>query len=187
MKTSRAVACGGVLFVLVAAAAYACAAPGGEGDSSADVAHAASIDLSEVRDRAEKMPIDDRNDIDKRIGITIERVNREVTAKGQKTVAARLATEFDMTAESLLDEKGEHGLSFGELVIARTLIANSSATVTLLDLLNLRSEGLGWGAIAFGLRFHMEDFEDAIKAGGRVAMGLSKPGRKSASLPSDRY
>jgi len=158
---------------MVAAATHAGAAcGGGEDDSSADAASGASADLSEIRDRAEKMPIDQRNDIDKRIGITVERVNKEATAKGQTTVAARLATEFDMTTEALLDEKGEHGLSLGEILIARTLLANSTAKVTLLDLLDLRSDGLGWGAIAFGLRFHMEDFEDAIKAGGRIAMGL---------------
>ena len=68
------------------------------------------------------------------------------------------------------------------MVIAHTLLANSDEKVTFVDLVNLRADGLGWGAIAFGLRFHMEDFEDAIKAEGRVAMGLSKADGKAEPI-----
>ena len=172
-----------VLFALaLMAACPSVARAGGEEDSSAAAARTASVTLSEVRERAATMPIDQRNDIDKRIAVTVERVNKEAAAKGFGTVAARLAAEFGMTTEALLDEKGVNGLSFGELVIARTLLANSEATVTLHDLVDLRADGFGWGAIAFGLRFHMEDFEDAIKAEGRVAMGLSKPDGKAAPI-----
>jgi len=181
MKTARAFTCGGILFALAAFAPGAGAACGGAGDSAADAAQVATASLSEIRDRAEKMPIDARRDIDKRIGITVERINKEATTKGQAKVAARLAAEFGMTEEALLDQKAEHGLSYGELVIAHTLLANSSAGVTLADLVDLRSD-LGWGAIAFGLKFHLEDFEDAIKAEGRVAMGLSKADGKAAVI-----
>jgi hypothetical protein len=90
--------------------------------------------------------------------------------------------EFKLTEESLLDEKAEHSLSWGEIVIAHTLLANSGTGLTIVDLAQLRREGLGWGAIAFGLQFHMEDFEDAIKAEGRVAMGLPKADGKAATI-----
>lgn len=183
MKAIRAITCGGVLFALAAFAAGADAACGaGTGDSTEDGTQAARVSLSEIRDRAESMPIDARRDIDKRIGITVERINKEAATKGQAKVAARLAAEFGTTEEALLDQKAEHGLSYGELVIAHTLLANSTAGVTLVDLMDLRSEGLGWGAIAYGLRFHMEDFEDAIKAEGRVAMGLTKADGKAAVI-----
>jgi len=131
-------------------------------------------DLSEVRDRAESMPADLRRDTDKRIAITVERVNQEARDRGQTTMTARLAAEFKVTEPSLLEDKAEYGLSWGELTMAHTLIANSPAGLALVDLVQLRREGLGWGAIAFGLQFHMGDFEDMIKAEGRVAMGLSK-------------
>lgn len=185
MKTTRAITCGGILFLLAALAVgadAACGAGTGTGKSTEDATRAARVSLSEIRDRAQSMPIDARRDIDKRIGITVERINKEATTKGQAKVAARLAAEFGTTEEALLDQKAEHGLSYGELVIAHTLLANSSAGVTLVDLMDLRSEGLGWGAIAFGLRFHMEDFEDAIKAEGRVAMGLTKADGKAAVI-----
>ena len=177
MKTARIISWGGMLLVTVATVAHAGDAPAavaGEANSTVAAATAPGPTLSEIRERAETMPIDARNDIDKRIGATMERVNKEATARGQSILAARLAREFRMTTEGLLDEKSEQGLSWGELVIAHTLLANSNASVTLRDLVTLRSEGLGWGAIAFGLRFHMEDLEAAIKAEGRVAMGLSK-------------
>lgn len=183
MKAIRGITCGGILFVIVTFASGADAACGaGTGDSTEDGTQAARASLSEIRDRAESMPIDARRDIDKRIGITVERINKEATTKGQAKVAARLAAEFGTTEEALLDQKAEHGLSYGELVIAHTLLANSTAGVTLVDLMDLRSEGLGWGAIAYGLRFHMEDFEDAIKAEGRVAMGLTKADGKAAVI-----
>ncbi len=156
--------------------------PAGADKDGAGQPPAAAASLSDIRDRAETMPSDMRRDIDKRIAITVERVNKEAADKGQATMVARLAAEFGATTESLLDQKAEHGLSWGEMVIARTLLANSGAKVALADLAALRRDGLSWGAIAFGLQFHMEDLEDAIKAEGRVAMGLSKPDGKAAPI-----
>jgi hypothetical protein len=150
-------------------------------DLSAAEARAPKVDLSEVRERAQKMPVDRRNDIDKRIAVTLERVNAEAAAKGQPTMAARLASEFGTTSEAVLAEKSEHGWSWGEVMIAHTLLAHSGTAVTILDLVALRREGLSWGAIAFGLQFHLEDLEEIIKAEGRVAMGLAKPDRKAAA------
>lgn len=171
-----------ILVLLVAAFAGSGNASGDAERDEESVAVSPEVDLSEIRDRAESMPIDRRIDIDKRIGVTVERVNAQAKDKGHGAVAARLASEFATTSEALLEEKSRHGLNWGEMVIAHTILANSAGTVTLLDLMALRSEGLGWGAIAFGLRFHMEDFEDAIKAQGRVAMGLSKVDGKAAVI-----
>ncbi|HKO22777.1 MAG TPA: hypothetical protein VJX91_08975 [Candidatus Eisenbacteria bacterium] len=132
------------------------------------------VDLGEVRDRAESMPSDMRRDTDKRIALTVDRVNQEARDRGQATMTARLAREFKQTEESLLEDKSLYSFSWGELTIAHTLLANSGEGLGLDDIAQLRREGFGWGAIAFGLQFHMEDFEDMIKAEGRVAMGLSK-------------
>lgn len=185
MRAARTAFCGGILFALVSWSALpggAVAVPDGPDASAGASAPTAKIDLSDVRARAEQMPIDKRKDIDKRIAATVERVNKAATEKGQTALALRLASEFDMTTEALLDEKGEQGLSWGEVMIAHTLLANSDTAVTLADLMTLRAEGLGWGAIAFGLRFHLEDFEATIKAEGRVAMGLSQADAKPPAI-----
>jgi hypothetical protein len=133
-----------------------------------------SVDLPEIRERAEAMPIDTRRDIDKRIEAMVKRVNGDVLVTGQSKVATKLASEFGLTSDALLELKGDYGFSWGELVVAHTLLVNSGAKVDLLDLESLRLDGLSWGAIAFGLRFHMEDLEEKIKAEGRIATGLSK-------------
>lgn len=180
MKTNvlKAWGCGLVLAALcswIASPAF-----GAGQDASSDKRPKAN--LGDVRERAESMPSDARRETDKRIALTVERVNKEASDRGQTTMAARLAAEFKLTEEALLDEKAEHSLSWGEVMIAHTLLANTGAGLTIVDLAQLRREGLGWGAIAFGLQFHMEDFEDAIKAEGRVAMGLSKADGKAATI-----
>ena len=152
-----------------------------EDEPDQGTAQAAREELSQVRERAESMPIDARRETDKRIAVTIGRVNNEASNRGQATVASRLAREFKTTVESLLDQKSEFGWSWGDLLIAQTLLANSGVTVSARDLSDLRGRGLSWGAIAFGLQFHLEDFEDIVKAEGHVAMGLSKSGEKASA------
>ncbi len=151
-------------------------------DTSAVVAEKKGPDLTEIRSRAQSMPIDRRVDIDKRIAATLERVDKQAADKGQRSVAARLAAQFSTSADALADEKGRLGWSWGEMMIACTLLSNSEKGVSLSDIATLRSEGLSWGAIAYGLRFRLEDLEDAIKAQGKVAMGLSKPDGKAVEI-----
>ena len=170
MKKTRTIWFSAIL-CLIAASVVSTVAWTAELDPSAQ---SVSADLSEIRHRAASMPLDKRQDIDKRIGLTVERINKDASAKGQARIAERLASKFDVTSDALLEMKVEYGFSWGEMVVAHTLMANSGVKVDLADLASLRSEGLSWGAIAFGLRFHLEDLEEAIKAGGRVATGLSK-------------
>jgi hypothetical protein len=134
------------------------------------------VSMSEIRDRAGSMPGDLRRDIDKRIAATVERVNRDATTTGQARIATKLASQFGITVDALLDVKSERGFSWGELVVARTLLSDSKRAINLDDLGSLRAEGLTWGALAYALGFHLEDLEDAIRAQGRIATGLSKGG-----------
>lgn len=168
------------LLVLAAAAGptHAVGAPDLEPDSAAPAAGEVTADLGAIRGRAGSMPIDARIDMDKRIGATVERVNRSAADQGQAAVAARLAAEFSVPTEALFAEKAEYGWSWGQVMVARTLLANSTSGITLRDLATLREEGLSWASIAYGLRFRMEDLEDAIKAQGRVVMGSGKPDGK---------
>jgi hypothetical protein len=103
-------------------------------------------------------------------------VNRDVVTTGQVKIAAKLASEFGITIDNLLDVKSDRGFSWGELVVARTLLSGSERAISLDDLGSLRAEGLTWGALAYALGFHLEDLEDAIRAQGRIATGLSKGG-----------
>jgi hypothetical protein len=151
--------------------------------TDATVADSASEDLPAVRALAETMPIDRRIDMEKRIHATVAKVNDSVKGQGQTALAGRLAPGFGMTGEALLDEKGRLGWTWGDMVVAHALLANAARTVTLVDLETLRSDGLGWAPIAFGLKFHMEDLEDVIKAGGKIAAGLSGPGDGSSARP----
>lgn len=135
---------------------------------------AVKLSRSEVRDRAETMPIDRRLDLDKRIRLTVERVNREASEQGQVKVAARLAREFRVTPDELFAEKAEQGLSWGEMMIAHTLMTHSTNPTDFEDLAALHGEGLSWAAIAFGMQYHLEDLEEWVKTEGKVAMGLPK-------------
>ena len=181
MKRHRAISQIGILLTSVGLAlATSSSRVSGEGETGTDeAAHSARSSLAEIRERAESMPIDARKETDKRIAITVGRVNNEAASKGQATMVSRLAGEFHTTHESLLDDKSEFGWSWGDLMIAHTLLANSGLKVTTRDLATLRSDGLGWGAIAYGLEFHLEDFEDLVKAEGHVAMGFSKSADQS--------
>ncbi|HTM01524.1 MAG TPA: hypothetical protein VL503_10430 [Candidatus Omnitrophota bacterium] len=135
---------------------------------------AVKLSRSEVRERAETMPIDRRLDLDKRIRLTVERVNREASDQGQAKVASRLAREFHVSPDELFAEKAEQGLSWGEMMIAHTLMAHSDNPIDFGDLAALHEEGLSWAAIAFGMQYHLEDLEEWVKAEGKVAMGLPK-------------
>jgi hypothetical protein len=145
-----------------------------EATSNSAATDQARASLTDVRARAEAMPIDRRLDIDKRISATVERVNKQAQGKGQSAVAKRLAVEFSTTGDILLDEKADYSWSWGEVMVAHTLLAHSIKKVAVPDLATLRAGGLSWGAIAYGLEFRMEDFEEMLKAEGRVAMGLPK-------------
>lgn len=146
---------------------------GGAASTSESTAEAHRVALSDLRDRASAMPLDQRRSIDKRIAATLERVNRDAAATGQAKIATKLASEFGLSVEALLDVKSERGFSWGELVVAQTLLSSSDRPVDLADLAALRAEGLSWGALAYALGFHLEDLEDEIRSQGRITMGRS--------------
>lgn len=172
---ARTISAGRATFLLVCLGLGA-AHPAWAEDHPDPGAEAHRVSMSEVRDRAGSMPIDLRKDIDKRIAATVERVNRDVATTGQAKIATKLASGFGITLDALLDVKSDRGFSWGELVVARTLLSDSKRTLSLDDLGSLRAEGLSWGALAYALGFHLEDLEDAIRAQGRIATGLSKGG-----------
>ena len=154
---------------VVFAAAVAAGLPSpGWGGADRTVAEKAQGDLRSIRERAASMPVDARIDMDKRVKATIDKVNRQAREQGSSATARRFAAEFSVDQDALLEEKGTLGWSWGDVMIAHTLVKNTSEGVTTRDLASLREDGLGWAAIAYGLKFRMEDFEEAMKAQGRI-------------------
>jgi len=123
---------------------------------------------------------------DTKLGAAAKKADASVAAKGEATVAARLAAEFGMTAEELSAERQSFGCSWGELMIARSLRAMSTTEVSAGELLELRKD-TGWGQIAAGLGLKLGEAVGAVQAEERVAAGLVEPDGKVAAIhPSTR-
>lgn len=107
-------------------------------------------------------------------------VEKIVASDGDRKIAERLAAEFGTTPDALLAEKGELKTSWGQLMIAHSLAANAAASVSPKQLIELRGEGMSWGAIATGMGLHLGQVVRATKEEVRVAKGLAKPDGKVA-------
>jgi hypothetical protein len=92
-------------------------------------------------------------------------------ARGEAAAESRMAKEFRLTTSTLATEKAELGASWGQLVIAHTLQANATTSLTTEQLLDLHQEGMGWGQIAAGLGLKLGDVVSAVNTESRVAMG----------------
>jgi hypothetical protein len=119
---------------------------------------------------------------DAKLGAAAKKADADVTAKGEATVAARLAAEFGMTAEDLSAERQSLGCQWGELMIARSLRAMSTTEISVADLLELRKD-TGWAQIAAGLGLKLGEAVGAVQAEERVAAGLAEPDGKVAAIP----
>jgi hypothetical protein len=119
---------------------------------------------------------------DAKLGTAAKKADADVTAKGEATVAARLAAEFGMTAEDLTAERQSLGCPWGELMIARSLRAMSTTEISVADLLELRKD-TGWAQIAAGLGLKLGEAVGAVQAEERVAAGLAEPDGKVAAIP----
>src|SRR5262249_27690436 len=116
-----------------------------------------------------------------RIDAAAKRVDQEAAAAGDP-VANRLASEFGMTVDALEAEKNQLGASWGQLMIAHTLMANATSGATVAQLVQLHADGMGWGQIAAGLGLKLGDVVSAVNAEQRVAAGLTKADGKAAVI-----
>src|SRR5438477_2400827 len=110
----------------------------------------------------------------------------QCAARGEAQVAGRLATDFSKTAHQVAEEKQQLGTSWGNLMIAQTLAANSSSGVTVQQLVEMRGSGMGWGEIAAGLGFNLGSMVSAVKAESRVATGVAKADGHVAMIRGER-
>ena len=149
---------------------------------SAGAAQKSNPVVDRVKERGMKASAKDRAQVEKQLDEIEKQVENEGTSKGDAEVAGRVAAEFGATADALTAERGQYGRGWGELVVAHTLQANAKSDITVADLYDMRSQGMGWGAIAAGLGLKLGEVVPAVKSEGRVAMGLEKGDGKAATI-----
>jgi predicted Zn-dependent protease with MMP-like domain len=142
--------------------------------------HAGDV-LAGIRERAAKVNVKANEKWNADVAASVAQTDKAGTADGRQ-IATRLGTEFGMSPDAITTEKSDLNTSWGELMIAHTLMANSTTDVTAKDLLDMRTQGMGWGQIAIGMGFHLGDAISAAKAEGRVANGLDKADGNVATI-----
>jgi hypothetical protein len=106
---------------------------------------------------------------------------------GETRVAIFLGEEFRMSAPGILAERRDLGASWGDLTIAHTLAASDKQGMSPAQVLQLHVRGMGWGAVAAGLRFRLDDAIRAVRDESRVARGLVKADGKTPSIGGDGF
>lgn len=142
----------------------------------------ADAKLAAIRDRAAATPEKDAKKVDTKLEATKSTVDKEASTKGDATVAGRLATDFGTTADALTAEKAQYHTGWGDLMIAHSLMANSKDGVTLDQLFQMRTSGMGWGQIANGMGLKLGDVISAVASEGKVATGKSKSNGHAATI-----
>jgi len=152
--------------------------------ANADASAQASLDrLRQAIDKkAVKTSSVARTRAETRIEATSKAVSSEADAAGDSKVAARLAGEFGMTTQAIMDEKAQLDASWGNLMIAHTLAASATNGVTVEQLLALQKAGMGWGQIAAGLGLNLGSAISSVASEGRVANGQAKADGKVAVI-----
>jgi len=154
--------------------------------ASAEAAAAARAEerakISAVLERGAKQSAKSRADAEAKIQMHLEKVDETATQEGDRKVAERLAGEFGTSAEALVAEKQTLGASWGELMIAHTLKANTSSDLTIEQIYQMKKDGNGWGQIAAGLGFKLGDVVSAAQAETKVATGAVKADGKVQAM-----
>lgn len=138
--------------------------------------------LANVRKTGVTVDAKTRDKFDADVTLAAKQVEADAASAGDAKVAERLGTEFGMTPDALVAERNELGTSWGQLMIAHTLMSNSAAEVTSRQLFDLRTEGMGWGQIAHGLGLKLGPAMGAVKTEARVARGLEKADGKVTTI-----
>jgi len=198
MRSIQSALVGGALLLVALGTGWAqssdpAAAPvNAQGQTEADMKAAATASQSAdvdasmkaIRDRANKAPAKGRALVDKKLAKISTDVDAEATAKGKAVAAGRVAPEFGMTGDALAAETDQFKSGLGEVIIAHTLMANSTSAVTMDQLFALRTDGMGWGQIAQGLNLKLGEVVSAVMSEGAVAQGTAKADGKTAMIHS---
>jgi hypothetical protein len=151
------------------------------GDPAAAQAAAAAADpLTQIRDQGKKLDASADKKASAAIEAAVNDVEKNVATDGDQKIAERLAGEFGVSVEMLTAEKAALKVNWGQLMLARTLLANSSTELSTRQLFDLRNEGMSWAQISSGMGLKLGEVLNAAKAEAKVAKGLSKPDGKVA-------
>jgi hypothetical protein len=140
--------------------------------------------MDRVKERGMKVSAKERADVEKKLDDLEKQIEDEVT-KGEPAVAERMASDLGVTADALTAEKSQYGRGWGELTVAHTLMASAKTDATISDLFALRTQAMGWGAIAAGLDLKLGDVVSAVRSEQRVAAGLEKGDGKPAMIQTE--
>ena len=141
--------------------------------------------MQAVEAKGEKVSASALKKADAKLEAAAKKVDEEATAKGDSKVAGHLGAEFGMTAEAITDEKSRLDVSWGELTIARTLIANTKSRTAVEPLIEMRKDHVGWAQIAAGMGLKLGEVTSAVQTESRVAQGLAKADGKVAVIHGD--
>jgi hypothetical protein len=143
--------------------------------------HAGEV-VANVRTTGATVDAKAREKFEADVAIAAKQVETDAAAAGDVKIAERLGTEFGMTPDALVAERNELGTSWGQLMIAHTLMSNATAELTARQLFDLRTEGMGWGQIAHGMGLKLGPAVSAVKTEARVARGLEKADGKVSTI-----
>ena len=132
--------------------------------------------------RSARAPTLVRTSADRELASKARGIDR--AAVGVTRVASFLATEFGMSEEAIVTQKNDLRVSWGNLTIAHTFAASDKGGMTVAQVLQLHDRGMGWGQVAAGLRFKLDDAVRAVSAESRVARGRAKADGKAAPIRS---
>ena len=162
-------------------AAPAQAAPETQANANANAQANADV-LANVRKTGTTVDAKARDKFEADVTVAAKQVEADAASAGDAKVAERLGAEFGMTPDAFVAERNELGTSWGQLMIAHTLMANATADVTARQIFDLRTEGMGWGQIAHGLGLKLGPALGAVKTEARVARGLEKADGKVTTI-----
>jgi hypothetical protein len=145
--------------------------------ASADAALRKQIEEKGARAKAE-----DRGKMEAQLDADALETEHAASAQGDARIVARMAQEFGLTSDELMAEKSALSTSWGNLIIAHSIAANSKTDITVATLIGMKHDGMGWGQIAAGLDLNLGSVVSAVKTEGRVAAGIGRPDGKVASM-----
>jgi hypothetical protein len=146
------------------------------------VVGASDRELQAIRQRGAEAKSEAQAAAEPKMSVAARDVEKKVEIKGEVEVAARLAKEFGLEQEAMVAEKQALGATWGELMVAHTLQANSQTPITVQQVLGLRAEGRGWGEIAAGLGFDVAQAVRAVENEAKVIVGKGKVDGKPAVI-----
>lgn len=135
-----------------------------------------------IEEKGSKVAAAARAKADKGIAEAQKQLESSAAVDGDARIAERLGEDLGMSAEALLAEKAALKTSWGQLMVAHSIEANAASDVTIEQLIQMKSDGMGWGKIAAGLDLDLGSVVSGVKAESQVARGLVRADGKVAAM-----